>query len=59
MALASFRNAAPFIVYGSWFIAHGSSLMVQCHDLEGYFESPAPQGFQNNLFLVLGTKKWG
>jgi len=27
--------------------------------LEGYFESLAPQGFQNNLFFRSGTKKWG
>ena len=29
------------------------------HDLEGYFESPAAPGFQNNLFFCSGTKKWG
>jgi len=29
------------------------------HDLEGYFESLAEQGFQNNPFFRSGTKKWG
>ena len=29
------------------------------HDLEGYFESFASQGFQNNPFFRSGTKKWG
>jgi|GEM_PF-5529806 len=29
------------------------------HDLEGYFESLAAQGFQNNPFSRSGTKKWG
>jgi len=29
------------------------------HDLEGYFESPAEQGFQNNPFFRSSTKKWG
>jgi len=27
--------------------------------LEGYFESLAQQGFQNNPFFRSGTKKWG
>jgi len=27
--------------------------------LEGYFESPAVRGFQNNLLFSAGTKKWG
>jgi len=35
-----------FMVHGSWFMVHGS-----LHQLEGYFESLAPQGFQNNPFL--------
>jgi len=26
--------------------------------LEGYFESLAPQGFQNNPFSRSGTKEW-
>jgi len=29
------------------------------HDLEGYFESLAEQGFQNNPFFCSSTKKWG
>ena len=29
---------------------HQMSCVISLHDLEGYFESLAPQGFQNNLF---------
>ena len=29
------------------------------HDLESYFESPALQGFQNNLFFSVSTKEQG
>jgi|GEM_PF-3172731 len=32
--------------------------MIFNHDLEGYFESLAEQGFQNNPFFRSGTKKW-
>jgi len=33
--------------------------LTETHDLEGYFESPALRGFQNNLFLVLARKNGG
>jgi len=34
-------------------------LNIFIHDLEGYFESLAEQGFQNNPFFRSGTNKWG
>jgi len=36
-----------------------TSKKLSSHDLEGYFESPALRGFQNNLFLVLARKNGG
>lgn len=32
--------------------------MVRSYDLESYFESLSPQGFQNNPSSHSGTKKW-
>ena len=40
-------------------LPEGKRCLCYRHDLEGYFESLAEQGFQNNPFFRSGTNKWG
>ena len=57
------------IWHGSQYIAEGRRerlttfgfefFVMSSHDLEGYFESLAEQGFQNNFFSVLARENGG